>query len=160
MNEEGKGTFPMEKGNAIYMNTDWVPPSLAALLASAGGWFLSWRIFQASHDAATDAELKASKEATAREAKETVEREDGLRLEFRDLRADFREGIDELRKAMSDQAAWRASQDTVNLYTSEALKGIVATQEKHADKLNDHAATLKLVTELLTRDQNNPRRAQ
>lgn len=82
------------------------------------------------------------------------DRTEGVRQDIQALRDDFKAGVAEMRTAAVGVATLQASQDKVNLYTAEAIKGIVSRQDRHEEKLNDHAATLKLVTELLTREQN------
>lgn len=134
------------------MNTDWVPGAGVGLVGSIVGWILGWRQSQAKHDATTDAEIKASQESAAKEAKLNENREDGLRRDIRELREDLRVGIDELRKAASRSDAWQSKQDTVNMFTTKAIESLIANQEKHAEKLNDHASSIKLLTELVTRD--------
>jgi hypothetical protein len=150
------------------MNTDWVPQAGVGLLATIAGWALGWWRAQGQHDAKTDAELKASRDASAAEmkafkdasAKETrisEDREDDLRRDIRELREDLRVGIDELRKAASRSDAWQSKQDTVNVFTTKAIESLIATQEKHAEKLNDHGSSIKLLTELVTRENRSTR---
>lgn len=136
----------MEKPNNT-MSTDWIPGAGVGLLGSIGAWILSWRISSARFEGQSEAEMQAIKYSAE-------DRTEGVRQDIQALRDDFKAGVAEMRTAAVGVATLQASQDKVNLYTAEAIKGIVSRQDRHEEKLNDHAATLKLVTELLTREQN------
>ena len=120
----------------------WVPGAAVGLLGSFAAWILSWRINSEQREAAEDVALTANQQVGA-----------DLRIDIKEFRQEMREAIDEIREKTSLSIAWQASQDKVNLYTSKAIESIVATQDRHGEKLNDHAATLKLLTTLITQQQ-------
>jgi hypothetical protein len=121
---------------------DWIPAGVTGLVASVGGWLLSWRISSAKQDGRHEAE------GIARE-----DRDEGFRQDLRDFRDEFRAGVAEMRTVSVATSKLQASQDVVNQVTAKAIESLVGRLDRHEEKLNDHAATLKLVTELLTREQ-------
>jgi len=122
-------------------------------LGSIGAWILSWRISAARHEG-SDSVRQAGFAAAISELKTTVaDRDEMLRSDIRDMRDEFSGRLDELQKSYASYQAAFASQEKVNIFTSEAIKGIVATQERQGDKISDHAASLKLLTELVTRER-------
>jgi hypothetical protein len=123
------------------MANDWIPWG-AGVVVSAVSWVVSWRIASAKSEGKTDAEIAAQEEQGT-----------GLRQDIRDLRDDVRAGLAEMRTQATNFTALQASQDKVNVYTAEAIKAIVSKQERQEEKLNDHAAALRLLTELVTRDR-------
>ena len=130
-----------------HMN-EWLSPGTGlGVLGVLGGlyaWLSRWREGEVRSDAQTTAGVSALEE-----------KDDGLRQAIRELRDEFRAGVGDLQRQAVATTALQASQNKVNEYTAKAIESITARQEKHEEKLNDHAATLRLVTELLTRDQNS-----
>lgn len=121
---------------------DWLPASAMSVATAAGAWLLSWRISTAKRDGLYEARGIAQED-----------RDEGFRQDLRDVRDEFRSGVAEMRAVSTATAKLQASQDVVNQVTAKAIEGLANRLERHEEKLNDHAATLKLVTELLTREQ-------
>ena len=123
---------------------NWVADALAllALVGSILTWVMNWREDDAKRGGAADVRDRVTEKA-----------EDGLRDDIREFREEMRTAIDEMRKSSNLASNWQASQDKVNLYTAKAIESLTAQGERHAEKLNDHASSLKLLTELITRQQ-------
>jgi hypothetical protein len=132
----------MSKEGQHTMSAEWLPGAGLGLIGSAVAWLLSWRINTAKKDGRTEAAVEAAED-----------RDEGFRENLRDMRDEWRAGIAEVRTLAMITAKLQASQEVVNTVTAKALDAITSKLDAHQEKLNDHSATLKLVTELLTREQ-------
>jgi uncharacterized protein (DUF3084 family) len=105
----------------------------------------------AKRDAQVEAALKNHTEIS--QVKETAadERNFDLREDLKDLRDQLRLAVAEMHSVASETARLQASQDVVNKVTAKALESIETKMDKHEQAISDHAATLRLVTELLTK---------
>ena len=143
----------MTRGDTATMSADWLPAFAAGTIGSIGAWLLSWRIASAKAEGKGDADEKRADELRTADGKRADElrtadakRADDLRQDLRELKEDWRAGIDQVQRLSDDMARLQSAQNVVNGMQAKALEGLCAKQDQHADKLADHASTLKLVT--------------
>ena len=122
------------------MSADWIPPAAVGLGASITAWFVSWFVATAKSETRSDDALKRIDEGSA-----------GLRQDIRDLREDLKANVLEFRAVSDATNKLQASQNVVNQVTGRALEGISEKLYRHDAALADHASSLKLITELVTR---------
>ena len=120
----------------------WVPGVGVGFLGSIGAWLLSWRVANARNDAVNTGEHRRMMDSN-----------EAVRSDLRTLREDLRAALAELRAVSGIAAALQSSQKVVNEVTAKAVEGITDKLDRHDAMLADHAATLKLMTELLTRKE-------
>ena len=127
-------------GNAAVI-PDWVPVAGVGVIMSTATGLLAWRIGSATKEGQDGATLKQL---------DTEDR--GLRQDIRDLRDELRSSTKELQKVSDLALAFKSSQDVVNVMQSKATESIAKKLDEHADIINDHSATLRILQELLTRN--------
>ena len=115
------------RGNIETMNTEWVPGAGVGIVGSIIAWVLSWRI------------------STAR----GEERVSAMQQDIRELKGDFRDGMTEVRSFAATVGAMQSSQNVTNKITSDAIEGMTETLDRHSTQIADHAATLRLITEVV-----------
>lgn len=120
------------------MSWEFLPGAAAGAVMSGIGALLSWRIASAKTEAADDKDLHQLKDEGR-----------GLRQDIRDLRQELRDGASELRSLNAMLLKLQASQDVVNVMNSKALESLALKQVAHAEAISDHAATLKILSQLL-----------
>ena len=121
------------------MSADWIPGvgiGFIGLLGSIAAW---WRA-GGKREGAT--EMQMDKLASS---------DDGLRDDMHSICIRLDDVAKEMRMVSAQTGSFIASQDVVNRVTSRALESLETKLEKHDSAISDHAATLRLVTELLTR---------
>lgn len=116
---------------------------MTGLLSGVGGtaivqWWNWWR-----SDARKDGKAEAEKQRID-------ERDHDVRADLRDLRDDFRTAINEFRQASTDMAKLQSSQNIVNAMSAKTIEALATKQDAHAEKIADHAATLRLLTDNVT----------
>jgi hypothetical protein len=119
---------------------DWIPGVGVGFFGSALAWLLSWRINSAHGEGINEAEHVRLSDS-----------DEGLRQDMHDLRDELRGAAAELRGVAAATAKLQASQDVVNKVTAKAIESLELKMENHDRAISDHAATLRLVTELLTK---------
>ena len=122
------------------MSAEWLPGAAVAAVMSGVGALLSWRVASAKQEGSGESEIKQLEHEST-----------GLRQDIRDLRDDLRSGAAELRALNSMLVKLQASQDVVNVMNAKAMEAIAKKQESHGETISDHAATLRILTELLKR---------
>ena len=127
--------------------TDWVQVTAVGLVSSIASWLVSWRIATERQAVKSDAVATRLADHEAAQA----DTDESLRGELHEFRNDWKAGMTELRSVAASIGQLQASQDVVNKVTAKALEGISERLDKHDDKLSDHGATIKLLTELVTR---------
>ena len=109
------------------MANDWIPGAGVGVVGSIVAWLLSWRI------------------ATAR----GEERLEAMRVDLRDLKEDFRSGMNEVRSFADATARLQSSQNVVNTVTAKSMEAMCDKQDKIEATVADHTATLRLLTEVV-----------
>jgi phage shock protein A len=132
------------------MTIDWIPTVGIGSIPAVLAWLLSWRL--ASERERVKAEALEKRLDGHEQAQE--ETDEGWRQEIHDFREDWKSGMSELRAVAASIAKLQASQDVVNQVTAKALESISDRLDKHEEKISDHGATIKLLTELVTRKGN------
>ena len=121
------------------MAMDWVPGvgiGFIGLLGSIAAWLRAG----GKREGAT--EMQMDKLATS---------DDGLRDDLHSIVCRLDDVAKEMRMVSAQTGSFIASQDVVNRVTARGLENLESKLEKHDSAISDHAATLRLVTELLTR---------
>ena len=124
------------------MSADWVPGAGIGFLGSVGAWLLSWRVNSAKSEGRQETQMTR-----------LADSDDGLREDLHELRDELKQAVTELRTVAGETAKLQASQDVVNKVTAKAIEALELKMENHDRALSDHAATLRLVTEILTKRQ-------
>lgn len=123
------------------MSWEWAPGAGIAVLGLAGS-FAAWLQGKAKQEGSTEAEQQALED-----------REEGTKQAILEFREEFRIGMAEMRTVSTSIARLESSQRVTNEVTARAIESIISRQDRIEEKVNDHGATLKLLTELATRDQ-------
>lgn len=153
----------------------WIPPAVIGIICTVASGAIAWRVASAkqegetSTEIANDKKLSEARELALRETlkerdaafqttvgkieKNIAERDEVLRQDIRDLREDFTSGLDDIRKSQAANGERSAAQDKVNIYTAEAMQRLVITQERHTEKLADHASMIKLLTDIVAEER-------
>ena len=137
------------KGAEHTMGYDWIPGAGVGLLGSAIAWLLSWRINSAKNEGAAEVQRKADVAMADAQQKADMIRADDLRADLRELKADWRAGIEDVRKLAENMAAVQSSQNVVNAVTAKAVDAITEKLDKHEACLADHTSTLRLLTNIV-----------
>ena len=132
-----------------------IPSVLVAAAVGVGGSLLSWWRASAVAETKHESEILRLRESSDAELGRLDERDDGLRCDFRQLRDEFRDGIQDMRTVAGEMGKLQASQNVVNSVTAKAIEGLTDKLEEHSRQLSDHAATLRLINELVTRKDRN-----
>jgi hypothetical protein len=112
---------------------------------------VSWRVSDGIREGRSDSLEKAQ-----------TKNADGLRQDLRDLREEVRGAMggfrEEVRNALNElrgvavlTSKLQASQDVVNNVTARAIESIMDKIDRLETVTSDHGSTLKLITELVTR---------
>lgn len=136
------------------MNADWFPPVAAGIGASVVSWIGAWKISSARFEAKYEAESKARDEQNSVQQKAAEDRHHEIQTTLKEMREDSRVCMTRVGDLADRAASMQSSQNVVNSVTAKALDAIIAKQDQHADKLTDHASTLKLVTGMVAMMQS------
>lgn len=136
---------------------DWTSPGaglgLLGVIGSLLSWLFGWKEKSALAEERNAAAAKSAKEAAEKAIAASEDESEGFHQDMREFRDEFRLGLTEMRTVATSVAQQQASQSVVNSFTAKAIESMATRLDRHEEKINDHAATLKLVTELLTLNQ-------
>lgn len=145
--------FPPRSMDLRQTMIDWsaVPSWAPSTVVAAVGWaVVFWR-----NTGISETQLNAKMDALKAELKR-AEEEDGatsarFQRELNDLRLEMREALAEFRTATVTIARLGSSQEVVNAVTTKTIEGLSNKQEQLIHATNENAASIRILSELLSR---------
>jgi hypothetical protein len=131
------------------LDPNWIPGAGVGLLGSGIAWLLSWRINSAKLEGISEAKDKADLVLSDAKTKADIVRSEDLRADLREMKQDWREGVDRVSELATNITALQSSQNVVNAVTSKAIEGMCEKQDRLEQVVADHTSTLRLLTDIV-----------
>lgn len=112
--------------------------------------FLSRRERSAKREGKQEGAAEVEQKRAEEQRERLDDRDDNLRDDIRRLRDQLGKLFDKLDTVAAQGIELQTTQNLTNTMTAKALESLATKQERHSEQLADHAATLRLLNNIVT----------